>query len=308
MNNTSLISIGIPCYNRFDGLMRTLECVTHQTYKNIEIIISDNCSPDQRIETLVNAYIEKDNRIKYIRQPENIGAINNFLFVLSQATGDQFLWAADDDIMEAEYITSIQNISHHHSDCAIAFCDFDWVKEDLELIANYLKVRDLSVVDKFQRLKTYILQEENLGKANPIYGLFNRLALIEAVRKLGNNFNIMGGDMLLVFELLQEGNIYIQKEKLFHKLGSYPSTEPRETPTKIEMYKTFRKNWNDWNAYLSGYIHSINRTSLNSEEKIKLRFLVEGRWKNKMAELYQSEGGRILPSIITKLVHRQNLK
>ncbi|MBU4370171.1 glycosyltransferase [Patescibacteria group bacterium] len=46
-NNQQLVSVGIPTYNRPESLRRTLECITSQTYKNLEIIISDNCSPNQ---------------------------------------------------------------------------------------------------------------------------------------------------------------------------------------------------------------------------------------------------------------------
>ena len=45
-----LVSVGIPTYNRPEGLRRTLECITKQTYKNLEIIVSNNCSSGPEIE------------------------------------------------------------------------------------------------------------------------------------------------------------------------------------------------------------------------------------------------------------------
>ena len=89
-----LVSVGIPTYNRPEGLRRTLECITGQTYRNLEIIISDNCSPDPAVEQVTRSFMAQDARIQYFRQPENKGAAFNFKFVLEQATGEYFMWAA----------------------------------------------------------------------------------------------------------------------------------------------------------------------------------------------------------------------
>ena len=69
-----LVSVGIPTYNRPEGLRRTLECITGQTYRNLEIIVSDNCSPDPEVERVVRSFMAHDARIQYFRQPENKGA------------------------------------------------------------------------------------------------------------------------------------------------------------------------------------------------------------------------------------------
>ncbi|MFM7886227.1 MAG: glycosyltransferase family 2 protein, partial [Pseudanabaena sp.] len=99
-----LVSVGIPTYNRPDGLKRTLDCITKQTYQNIEIIISDNHSNDPKVEKIVKEFQEKDKRITYFKQLENKGAVFNFAYLLKQAIGEYFMWAADDDEWEPEFI------------------------------------------------------------------------------------------------------------------------------------------------------------------------------------------------------------
>lgn len=109
-----LVSVGIPTYNRPDGLKRTLEYITQQTYQNIEIIVSDNCSIDPNVEIVVKEFQKKDTRIHYFRQIENKGAGANFLFVLKQAIGKYFMWAADDDEWEPEFIqVCLANFDEH---------------------------------------------------------------------------------------------------------------------------------------------------------------------------------------------------
>ena len=99
-----LVTIGIPTFNRAGNYLRqALECAVNQTYPNIEIIVSDNCSTDQT-EALVENF--SSPRIKYHRHNHNIGAINNFNYCLEQAEGRYFLLLHDDDMIDPDLIDS----------------------------------------------------------------------------------------------------------------------------------------------------------------------------------------------------------
>jgi glycosyltransferase involved in cell wall biosynthesis len=100
--NYPLVSIGIPTYNRAGSyLKQAIESARSQTYPNIEIIISDNCSSDDT-EEVVGSF--SDSRIRYYRQEINIGPNNNFNFCLNQARGDYFLLFQDDDLIDDDFI------------------------------------------------------------------------------------------------------------------------------------------------------------------------------------------------------------
>lgn len=100
----ALVSVGIPTYNRPEGLRRTLEFITAQTYANLEIIVSDNCSPTPEPERVVRDAMARDARIRYHRQQVPIGVSGNYQFVLAQARGEFFMWAADDDEWDADFV------------------------------------------------------------------------------------------------------------------------------------------------------------------------------------------------------------
>jgi len=101
-DNTELVSIGIPTYNRADGyLSNTLESALNQTYRNIDIIVSDNGSTDFT-EEVIKKY--KDKRIRYFKHDKNIGANNNFNFCLEQARGAYFILLHDDDLIDPDFI------------------------------------------------------------------------------------------------------------------------------------------------------------------------------------------------------------
>lgn len=90
-NRLPLVSVDILIYNRPEDLHRTLECITGQAYKNLEIIVSDNCSPGPETEAVARGFMAKDSRIQYFRQEKNRGPMFNSKFVLEKATGEYFM-------------------------------------------------------------------------------------------------------------------------------------------------------------------------------------------------------------------------
>jgi glycosyltransferase involved in cell wall biosynthesis len=91
------VSIGVPVFNGAHYLEECLDSLVTQTYDNLEILISDNASTD-RTADVCRAYSERDARVRYYRQDQNIGAAANWNFVVRNATGEFFKWAAHDDV------------------------------------------------------------------------------------------------------------------------------------------------------------------------------------------------------------------
>ena len=102
-----LVCIGIPTYNRANTTFPdTLASATAQTYENIEIVISDNCSTDGT-QRLVEGL--GDPRIRYFRQDENIGANANFNACARAARGVYFVLLHDDDLLDPEFVSTCMN-------------------------------------------------------------------------------------------------------------------------------------------------------------------------------------------------------
>ncbi len=100
---TPRVSIGMPLYNAERYLRETLESVLSQTYREFELIISDNGSTDST-DAICREYAAKDSRIRYYRNEENRGAAWNFNYVLALASGEYFKWAAYDDLMAPAFL------------------------------------------------------------------------------------------------------------------------------------------------------------------------------------------------------------
>jgi len=64
-----LVSVIIPTYNRYDHLLEAINSAQNQTYKNVEIIVVNDCSSDEKYK---DGSIEKLNKVKVIHLPVNL--------------------------------------------------------------------------------------------------------------------------------------------------------------------------------------------------------------------------------------------
>lgn len=109
---TAKVSIGMPVYNRGDTINKAIDSLLNQSYKDFELIISDNASSDQT-ELKCREYLKTDGRIRYFRQKVTTNVDTNFQFVLDHAVGEYFMWAAADDYWFPDFIKeNLQNLQN----------------------------------------------------------------------------------------------------------------------------------------------------------------------------------------------------
>ncbi len=114
-----LVSIGMPVYNGEKFIEQALESMVSQTLRDIEIVISDNCSTDLTSE-ICRAFAANDDRIIYLRQPVNFGAGPNYNFVFHRSRGKYFKWATHDDYMDKNALELCVNVLEKDSQVVLA--------------------------------------------------------------------------------------------------------------------------------------------------------------------------------------------
>src|SRR5215831_11779077 len=97
MNVVPRLSIGLAVYNGENFLAQSIEALLGQTYEDFELIISDNASTDGTAG-ICQRYAKQDSRIRYFRQPRNVGSAPNHNFTIHQARGELFKTASHDDL------------------------------------------------------------------------------------------------------------------------------------------------------------------------------------------------------------------
>jgi glycosyltransferase involved in cell wall biosynthesis len=95
------VTIAIPLYNKERYISETLDSALGQTFRDIEVLVLDNCSTDRSFD-IVNAHT--DSRIRAIRQPTNLGMTGNFNSALELADGEFVKLLCADDLLAPESI------------------------------------------------------------------------------------------------------------------------------------------------------------------------------------------------------------
>ena len=118
-NGEPRVSIGLPVYNGENYLEEALEAILAQTFRSLELVISDNASTD-RTEEICRAHAAKDSRIRYYRHLKNLGPAWNHNRVFELSTGEYFRWAAHDDLFAPSLIE--QSVEVLDSDSSVVLC------------------------------------------------------------------------------------------------------------------------------------------------------------------------------------------
>ena len=261
-----LVSIGIPTYNRPNTLQKTLHSITQQTYKNIEIIVSDNCSPDSETEAVVQEFIAKDSRVRYYRQPYNLGMFFNFRFAFQASRGDYFTWAADDDDRTPNFIEACINTFRKAGDSS----NLILVNSFSELIDPVLGT--VIAVDKGCtteglpadiRYRRYIdsIFKEQARVGDLIYGVIKRSAVEKAFT---TQPNILGWDHIFLANLALQGAFHTIPEPMMHSSPGGMSTTDDARMARIQLIEgSFSQKKRGWvrELYLQRAIRDADQLS-----------------------------------------------
>ncbi len=126
------VDILLATYNGEKYVIEQIESILHQTYKNIRLLISDDCSTDDTRQIL-EQYQKKDNRIEIFFQEKNLGYIRNFAFLLNQVKNKYYMLSDQDDVWLPEKVEkSIQFLKQNNAD--LVFGDLKVVDKDLNTI------------------------------------------------------------------------------------------------------------------------------------------------------------------------------
>lgn len=233
------VSIGMPVFNGERYLASALDSLLAQTFSDFELIVSDDASTDNTAKICCE-YAERDNRVRYVRQPRNLGWVENFHFVLEKAQGEFFMWAAHDDKWDSQWIEELLN--NFDDSFAISFGRVVYIDGSDRflwgcLFRPFSRITLLRVID-------YFLRQRSTGKSNFLYALVKRDFLrrfrmkpvpqrfVGVNMRLTDEILYSSADVRLIFEMLNYGEIC-------------------QTP-RVTMYRRFKKPPN--------YVRIRNRT------------------------------------------------
>jgi glycosyltransferase involved in cell wall biosynthesis len=207
-----LVSLGIPAYNAERFLARAIDSLLEQTLSDFELIISDNASTDGT-RAICERYAREDGRIRYVRQPHNIGAARNWNVVARAARGAFFKWASANDycapIMLEKCVAVLQ------ADPGVVLCYgrtqlIDEHERPLEIYDGDLVVDDDRPSDRFARVCRL------MGLNNAQSGVIRQ----EVLRRTRLDRPYPSGDVALMAELALYGRFQMVPEVLLYRRQS----------------------------------------------------------------------------------------
>jgi glycosyltransferase involved in cell wall biosynthesis len=242
MTQSGLISIGVPVYNGGERLRRALDSLLAQTATNFELILSDNASTDGITQQITEDYARRDPRIRLTRQAENLGAVGNFLWVLNQARGEYFLWAAHDDAWSPDYLERLSNLLDQNPKSVLA-TSTTIAERQMESGVVDLRISAAPNGDRWQTLKVFF--GENICVW--IYGMYRTEWVRQAAPEL-SRYPLHGGDRLWLYDLILQSTVVGDAAATFYYSDAPKKRVDRSARSRVsflgcQIYHLMRLSW-----------------------------------------------------------------
>lgn len=289
MNRVPRLSIGLPVYNGEDYLAESLDALLGQTYEDFELIISDNASTDGTAD-ISRRYAKQDSRVRYVRQPRNIGLARNHDFVFQQSCGELFKWAAADDLYGRRLLESCVDALDEYPDVVLAHAWEAAIDASGTVIQSLEYPLTTDSADAPERFRSILfgssglfeskdpdirgfLRVDNQGilRACDEYGVIRR----DVMRRIAPHASYHHSDRVLVCELALHGPFHITPEWLYFR-RDFPDRTYNKTPSVHDRCALLDPNRASRlrhpsarlvAEYLWGYVASIRRAPLSSTER-----------------------------------------
>ena len=214
-----LVSIGIPTYNRAALLERAVQSLVAQDYPNIEILISDNASEDttQKIcEVMCSHY----PFVRSYRNRNNVPALSNFRKVLLLSNGEYFMWAADDDFWEPNFVSVLVEKLEMDPLLVLAAAEAQYVLNDGYKLPFFPEgTHFYEPIKRSKTVRLFGVALHNYG--NLIYGVYRRDAMIDSARRRtildSNSFE---NEIPVFLQIASKGTIRVVPKIMFYKTTS----------------------------------------------------------------------------------------
>ena len=275
-----LVSICIPVYNGELYILKTLSSALNQTYKNLEIIIFDNCSTDKTAE-IIKTF--KDSRITYHLNDKNYGILINSLKCLEAANGEFIKLLSADDLLKPNAIEAQVEVLINNPDVSLCITATNVINEfDDITMKRQLYKKSLKANGK-------IIAKKSLLSGRNIYGETSSILFRKDKSKQAGNFTdglYYSGDLDYWMRLSYIGDVYYINEFL----SDYRVSSTNATSNLL--FKNFKLLLIDWDNLLKKHSDLniiklkkldklISKTSLVIMLLLKIVFLVYSNIRTK---------------------------
>lgn len=240
-----LVSVIVPNYNYRELLKRRLDCIYHQTYRNIEVILLDDCSTDNSQEILASYHDQYAEITRLFINKENHGVFPQWKKGIENARGELCWIAEADDWCEDDFLEKLVP-KFLDPDVRIAYGKYVFAKNEKEYDINSYQ-NHVSTIDSHRWHKDYLVSAEE--EVNTALGRMNTLANVSGLifRKPADCNAIFDdkllsmkicGDWLFYLRLLRGGKIsYCSNARSYFRMMDAKTSASHSTYGKPIYYQ-----------------------------------------------------------------------
>lgn len=244
----------MPVFNGEATIEGALESLLAQTFGDFELVVSDNASTDGT-EALVRAAAAQDSRIRYIRQPTNIGANGNYSFVARTARSEFLKWSSSSDWCAPTFVERCVAALDSRPDAVLAAPRTRLFAGDRADGRDY--PHDLEILDE-----TPSARFVRLYRTIQLNNAFNGVIRLSALRQTRLVAPYHEADMVLMGHLALLGKYLLVPEPLFYRRmepGFSTALQGAEavrrhhypTPTARSLFQVWKRHTGWFRAALS---------------------------------------------------------
>jgi glycosyltransferase involved in cell wall biosynthesis len=251
----------VPVYNGENFVEEAIESILNQSFEDLELIISDDGSTDST-EDICRAFTARDERVRYFRNPENIGPGPNYRRALGLTRAPYVKLAAHDDVCLPTFIETCVSVLDRDPTVVLAHTAAASIDEAGEVISVWEPNRALAADDAETRFRAAL----DIG--DEIYLIWG-VARAEVMRRIPPIGAYVGHDRPWLTALALHGRIDVSPEVLFHQrehpqrsVHTYDWRRPREAIAWHDRDRAGKLTFPNWRL-LGEHARAVLRAPVN---------------------------------------------
>ena len=222
-----LVTIVIPTYNRVVMTKRLLQSIYSSSYKNIEVIVIDDCSTDNTSKILTQQFKKKE-RFKIYRNKKNLFSAASRNIGLKKALGKYILFIDDDNVVDKNMIKNlVEEIEKDKQIGEIGPVNYSFSKKDKILWSKTTRNMRTSKTNQSRTLKDF--NRKKTWETDDILNSYMiRMSILKNHKiQLNEEYGIMYEESDLAYRIKNLGYkiIVVRKAKIYHDIEKYKNNE-----------------------------------------------------------------------------------
>ena len=268
------LSIGMPVFNGERYVRFAIDAILAQTFKDFELIISDNASTD-KTQQICREYAKKDNRVSYHRNKINVGGPRNYNRLFELSSGEYFKWTAHDDVLAPEYLQKCVQVLDNDPSIIMCHSRVNRIDENGALLGNY----DDRTLNRINSWKPYERFADMISPRNTCWAI-HAVVRANSLRRTPLHGDYIDADRNLLAEIALMGRIHEIQDHLFFR-RDHPQAYTSTYYKKLAIVRDYRSQLTWWTGERRKrlivlphwkncleYFKSVNRVPLKWSERL----------------------------------------